>query len=117
MKQRNVQLASQTSKRGLRLADRTGRVQRTSVKRVAVSALTLLLILSGTLAPFKSSQAASCVLQGNTITVNCDFAPDTYFYTGTLTIDPGVTITAGSQSSPGLVTIYADDFVINGTVS
>src|SRR5688572_1815040 len=86
-------------------------------KRASVLYLLFLFVLSGTLAPFKEIKAASCALQGNTITVNCEFAPGTYWYTGTFTVDPLVTVTAGSASSPGLVTIYADTFSINGTIN
>jgi hypothetical protein len=122
---RRTQLALKTRIRDLRLADRVGSVRRTvtrelrskAFRRFGLVIFTVAFSLSGILAPFKEIKAASCVLQGNTITVDCEFNPGTYYYNGTFTVNSLVTVTAGNASSPGLVTIFADDFVVNGTIS
>src|SRR5688572_22610029 len=85
-------------------------------RQAPVLALAFLLVLPGILTPLHDIKAASCVLQGNTITTSCDFAPGTYWYNGTFTVNSGVTVTAGSAASPGQVVIYADIFVIDGTI-
>jgi len=91
--------------------------RRKRTKRFAPALLALLVAVSGTLYPARRVDAASCVLQGNTITVNCEFDPGTYYYNGTFTVNSSVTVTAGNTSSPGQVVIIADDFVIDGAIS
>ncbi|HET7093301.1 MAG TPA: hypothetical protein VFI22_07485, partial [Thermomicrobiales bacterium] len=86
-------------------------------RKSSTLALLSLFILPGILAPIHRVNAASCVLQGNTITVDCEFAPGTYYYNGTFTVDDGVTVAAGSAASPGQVIIIADDFAISGAIS
>lgn len=79
--------------------------------------LIFILVVGGIFGNAQPINAAACTLQGNTISVNCDFPAGTYYYNGTFTVDAGITVTAGSASAPGAVTIQADDFVINGTIS
>jgi len=90
---------------------------RKKMKRSALLALVLLVASTGTLYPTKRVKAASCVLQGNTISVSCDFTPGTYYYNGTFRVNTGVTVTAGNASSPGQVVIIADDFEIVGSIN
>jgi len=51
-----------------------------------------------------------------TISGACDWSVGTHAYTGTLTIDNSVVVTAGDGGTPGLVVITAEDIVINGTI-
>lgn len=102
--------------RTMRFSTRKNRSRsRSGAATLLVSAL--LVAIVGTFMPHNFAEAASCTLQGNTITVSCDFAPGTYYYNGTFTVSSGVTVTAGSSTSPGQVVIFADDFVIDGTIS
>ncbi|MDD2786155.1 MAG: hypothetical protein PHS79_04690 [Patescibacteria group bacterium] len=61
--------------------------------------------------------ADTCEMSGNnvTISVDCELYSDSYTYTGTLTVDPDITVTIlyNSDNNAG-ATFTADDMVING---
>jgi hypothetical protein len=51
-----------------------------------------------------------------TISVDCSWDVGTHTYTGTLTINSGVTVTAGNASIPGLVVVTAEDMDVQGDI-
>jgi uncharacterized repeat protein (TIGR01451 family) len=76
-------------------------------------------VLLGLLPPLPAG-AVNCASSGTdvVITVNCDFPAGTYTFTGTLTINPGVTVTAlGNTGGDSGVIINADEFRIYGTLT
>ncbi|MFA5854032.1 MAG: hypothetical protein WC866_03015 [Patescibacteria group bacterium] len=66
----------------------------------------------------KHAHAAACTSSGTDVvlTVSCEFAAGTYTFGGTLTVNPGVTVTAQSSSGAGVI-INADHFRIDGTLT
>src|SRR5687767_10194774 len=92
---------------------RTGRAHR---KMHAM--LTLLLVVSIVTQAIPAN-ATTCTTSGNNVTIaaNCIFDAGTYTFTGTLTINAGVTVTAASNVGNGQVVIVSDNIVVNGTIS
>ena len=63
-------------------------------------------------------EAAACATGADvTIATDCSWDVGTHTYTGTLTINSGVTVTAGNASTPGLVVVVAEDVDIQGIIS
>ncbi|HET7093394.1 MAG TPA: hypothetical protein VFI22_07950, partial [Thermomicrobiales bacterium] len=92
--------------------------RRFDFRRAFLSLFTAVFIVSGFLSGPKSVQAAACATGNDvTIAVSCDWAAGTHVYTGTLTINAGVTVTALGNTTTGTgVTVIADNYVINGTI-
>jgi hypothetical protein len=64
--------------------------------------------------------AINCPTSGTdvVITVNCDFPAGSYTFTGTLTINPGVTVTAlGNTATNSGVIITSDSIRVDGTLT
>lgn len=61
----------------------------------------------------------TCPTSGNNVVIsaNCQFDSGTYTYTGTLTVNNGVTVTANSAYSNTRVAIIADSLDVQGTIS
>src|SRR5687768_2531195 len=91
---------------------RTGRTHR---KMHAM--LTFLLVVSIVTQAIPAN-ATTCATSGNNVTIaaNCIFDAGTYTFTGTLTINAGVTVTAASNVGNGQVVIVSDSIVVNGTI-
>ncbi|WKZ29512.1 MAG: hypothetical protein QY323_02175 [Patescibacteria group bacterium] len=62
--------------------------------------------------------AAACTSSGTDVvlTVSCEFAAGTYNFSGTLTINPGVTVTAQSSGGSGVI-INSDNIRIDGILT
>lgn len=61
----------------------------------------------------------TCPTSGNNVAIssNCQFDSGTYTYTGTLTVNSGVTVTANSAYNNTRVAIIADNLDVQGTLS
>src|SRR5260221_8478852 len=58
-----------------------------------------LVVIVSLFTPFFAANATTCTTSGNNVTIsaNCQFDAGTYTFTGTLTINSGVTVTAASN--------------------
>ena len=93
----------------------TKRAQDLEVRPIIVGLLAVVVIIG---ACPRRALAAACTSSGTDVvlTVSCEFAAGTYTFGGTLTINPGVTVTAQSSAGAGVV-INADNIRIDGTLT
>ncbi len=110
-----------------RLAERVSLLRRAvlrelrskTFRRFRVCILASIFVMTGTLSNPKPTMAAPCATGNDvTISVGCEWAAGTHVYTGTLTIDAAVIVTAQADTGAGTgVTVIVDDLVLNGTIT
>jgi cysteine-rich repeat protein len=96
------------------------------MNRKILTRFALLAMVAGVLAthfPFLRARLAlastTCPTSGNNVTIStsCQFDAGTYTFTGTLTINSGITVTAASNNGSAPVILQSDSFTIAGTLS